>query len=319
MKRIVAGVITALLTLTPISALTQAPVFAAQAPKKLIVVIVPSLSNPFFATEEKDAVAEAHRLGYKTLGLSSDGDPQKQLNDINVAIADKASAIILDNAGSSVSISAVLKAKQAGIPSFLIDREINKTGIAKAQIVSNNYQGATLAGEEFVRLMHGKGNYVEIQGLATDTNAAVRSQGFHSVVNQYPGLHMVAQQRANWSQSQAFTVMQSILQSHKNIKGVWAGNDTMALGVEAALQDAHMKNVIVGGMDGSNPVRDSILRGGIKFTVMQPLYAFSTLAVEEANLFLKTGSIGKRPEKQLLNCILITKQNAKSLNNFRVQ
>ena len=42
------------------------------------------------------------------------------------------------------------KAKEAGIPSFLIDREINASGIALAQIVSNNYQGAQLGGQEFV-------------------------------------------------------------------------------------------------------------------------------------------------------------------------
>ena len=70
-----------------------------------------------------------------------------------MAIARKVSAIILDNAGADASIAAVNKAKAAGIPSILIDREINATGAAAAQIVSNNYQGATLGAEEFVRLM----------------------------------------------------------------------------------------------------------------------------------------------------------------------
>jgi len=64
------------------------------------------------------------------------------------AIARGAKAIILDNAGADATVAAVQKAKDAGIPSFLIDREINASGVAAAQIVSNNYQGAQLGAQE---------------------------------------------------------------------------------------------------------------------------------------------------------------------------
>jgi len=82
----------------------------------------------------------------------------------DVAIAEGAAAIILDNAGADASVAAVAKAKAAGIPTFLIDREINANGIAVAQIVSNNYQGAVLGAQEFVRLMGEKGDFVELLG-----------------------------------------------------------------------------------------------------------------------------------------------------------
>ena len=95
---------------------------------------------------------------------SHDDDANKQDQLIDVAIARKVSAIVLDNAGADASIAAVDKAKAAGIPSILIDREINATGVAAAQIVSNNYQGATLGAEEFVRLMGESGNYIELVG-----------------------------------------------------------------------------------------------------------------------------------------------------------
>jgi hypothetical protein len=65
---------------------------------------------------------------------------------------------------ASLTIAPIQKAWDAGIPSFLIDREINKTDLAIAQIITNLYQGATLAGEEFVRLMGGSGKYVELLG-----------------------------------------------------------------------------------------------------------------------------------------------------------
>ena len=70
----------------------------------------------------------------------------------------------------------VRKAKDAGVPSFLIDREINVAGVATVQIVSSNYQGAQIGAQEFVRLMGEKGNYVELTGKESDTNAGIRSQ-----------------------------------------------------------------------------------------------------------------------------------------------
>src|SRR5512138_304846 len=75
-----------------------------------------------------------------------------------------------------------------------------------------------------------KGNYVELTGKESDTNAGVRSQGYHSIIDKYPDMKMVAQQSANWSQTEAFQKMETILQANPDIKGVIAGNDTMAVG-----------------------------------------------------------------------------------------
>ncbi len=141
------------------------------------------------------------------------------------------------------------KAKDAGIPTFLIDREINETGLAASQIISNNYQGAVLGAEEFVRLVGEEGQYVELLGRESDTNAHVRSQGYHDVLDEYPDLELVAQQSANWSQTEAFDVMETIIQAHPDIKGVISGNDTMAMGAMAALQAAGMTEVVVVGFD----------------------------------------------------------------------
>lgn len=46
------------------------------------------------------------------------------------------------------------------------------------------------------------------------------------------------------------------------------------------------------GFDGSNDVRDSILKGGIKATVLQPAFAQAQMAVTQADAFVKTGKTG---------------------------
>ncbi len=291
---------------------------ASAAPKKLIVIITPSHDNPFFKQEAVGAEKRAKELGYETLVLVHNDDSNKQNELVDTAIARKAAAIVLDNAGADATVAAVKKAKDAGIPSFLIDREINATGIAIAQIVSNNYQGATLGGEEFKKRMGEKGNFAELVGKESDTNAGIRSKGYHEILDQYPDMKMVARQSANWSQTEAFAKTESILQAHPDIKGIISGNDTMAMGAQAALDAAGRKDVIVVGFDGSNDVRDSIKSGKIAATVLQPAYREAQYAVELADKYIKTKSTGK-PEKILMDCVLITKKNAGQLDNFALK
>jgi erythritol transport system substrate-binding protein len=303
------------LLLSGIAALTLASAPFAASAADLIAIITPSHDNPFFKAEAEGADAKAKELGYETLLLVHDDDANKQNELFDTAIARGAKAIILDNAGADASVAPVKKAKDAGIPSFLIDREITQSGIAVSQIVSNNYQGAQLGAEEFVKLMGEKGNFAELVGKESDTNAGIRSKGYHDVIDQYPDLKMVAQQSANWSQPEAFEKMESILQANPDIKGVISGNDTMAMGAWAALEAAGRTDVMVVGFDGSNDVRDSIKKGGIKATVLQPAYRQAQLAVEQADTFLKTGKTGQE-EKQLMDCELINADNAGKLETF---
>ena len=291
------------------------PTLANAQAKGTIAIITPSHDNPFFKAEADGAAAKAKELGYEVMVLVHDDDANKQNELFDSAIAAGVKAIILDNAGADASVAAVQKAKDAGIPSFLIDREITATGVAVSQIVSNNYQGAQLGAEEFVKLMGEAGEYAELVGKESDTNAGIRSKGYADVISQYPDLKQVARQTANWSQTEAYTVMESMLQANPGIKGVISGNDTMAMGAWAALEAAGRTDVIVVGFDGSNDVRDSILKGGIKATVLQPAYAQAQMAMEQADKFIATGSTGVE-EKQLMDCVLVNADNAAKLETF---
>jgi erythritol transport system substrate-binding protein len=286
--------------------------------KKLIAIIVPSPENPFFKALADAADAKAKSLGYDTLILVHNDDPVKQDQLFDTAIARKAAAVILDNAGANATVAAVAKAKKAGIPSFLVDREIDVTGTAVAQLVSNNYQGATLGAEEFAKLMGEEGDYVELLGKETDTNAGIRSKGYNDTLSQYPKLKKVAVQSANWNQTEAFQKMQTIIQQFPNIKGVIAGNDTMALGAYAALKAAGKGKVIVVGFDGSPDVAESIKAGEIRATVLQPVVHLTELAVEQADKFTKSGATGS-DEKQTIDCVLINSDNVKNYSAFSLK
>ena len=297
---------------------TQAPAAATAAPaapaapaasgSKMICVIVPPVENPFFGAMQEIAADKAEELGYTTLRLNHGDDANKQMELFESCIAQKAAAIILDNAGADATVAAVQKAKDAGIPTFLVDREITAEGVAVAQIVSNNYQGATILAEYFAQLMGETGEFVELTGRDTDTNAHVRSQGYHDVLDKLPNMKMVAQQTANWSQTEALTVMESILQANPNIKGVICGNDTMALGAQAALLAAGKKDVIVVGFDGSDDAIQSIGKGELKATSLQPVAEMAIQAAVQADAFIKTGK-AEKAEKQSIDMVLLTPEN----------
>ncbi len=286
-----------------------------EAVAKMIAVIVPPVENPFFGTMQEIAAAKAEELGYTTVKLVHDDDANKQLEQFETVIAQGVSAIILDNAGADATVAAVQKAKDAGIGSFLVDREITKEGVAVSQIISNNYQGATILAEYFVKLMGEKGTYVELTGKDTDTNAHIRSQGYHDVIDQIPGMEMVAQQTANWSQTEGYSVMETLLQQHPEIKGVICGNDTMALGAQAALLTAGRADVICVGFDGSDDAIASIMKGELKATSLQPVAEMATQAAIQADQWIKTGSTGK-DEKQSIDMVLLTPENADQYESF---
>ena len=217
----------------------------------LISVIVNDPSNPYWLTEGNVAAAEAQKLGYTATVGASKGDTNTESNLIDTAITNKAVAIILDPANASGSVGAVKKAIAAGIPVVLVNAEINQEGLAKAQLVSNNAQGAALGAQQWVKSVGQKGNYVELLGAPSDNNAATRSNGYETVLGQYDDLKKAGAQVANWDRTQGHDKMQNLLQAHPDIIGVISGNDEMALGAIAALKEAgKLSAVKVGGFDG---------------------------------------------------------------------
>ena len=296
-----------------IAALLLTPIMATAAlaqGKGLMTIIVNDPANPYWFTEGNVAKATAEKMGYTAVVGAHVGDTNKESGLIDTAITNKSVAILLDPANASGSVGAVQRAIAANIPVILINAEINKDGLAKAQLVSNNAQGAALGAQQWVKVMGDKGKYVELVGAPYDNNAATRSNGYKTVLSQYPTLTKVGSEVANWDRTQGHNKMQSLMQANPDIQGVISGNDEMALGAIAALKEAgKLKGVVVGGFDGSPDAVDAVKSGELAYTVLQPVAVFSAAAVQQADSFIRTGKTGAKSEKQLFDCLLITKDN----------
>lgn len=288
---------------------------AANDDAKLIAFVMPPSENPYYKAQTDAGVAKAEELGFEVLVQSHEQDSNKQDELMDTAIGRGADAIIIDPTDAETSVAAIQRAKDAGIPTFVIDREINKTGVAVAQIVSDNYQGATLVGQAFVDAVGETGKFVVIGGNPADTNHGIRYEGMLEPIKQYPGLELVAEQNANWDQNEAFQKMETILQAHSDIDGVLALNDTMALGASAALQAAGLTDVVVVGFDGSPDVLAEIDAGTIHATALQLAAEVAEMAVEQAADYLETGETDL-PEKQLVETVLVTRENTADFGVF---
>jgi erythritol transport system substrate-binding protein len=282
-----------------------------------IAVITVDPSNQYWKAEIDTAQAEFKKLGYEPTTSAHKNDPDTQNQLIETAINDKVKGVLLDPAGADESVAAVQKLVDANIPVVLINAEISKTGLAKAQIVSNNAQGAGLGAEEWAKSMNYKGTFVELFGKPSDNNAQVRSDGYHSVISQYPDLKQVGKEIANWDRQTGQDKMESLLSKNPDVQGVIAGNDEMALGAINALKDkGKLEKVKVLGFDGNQDAVNAVKKGEMVATVLQPIVEGTKKAAGQLDSVIRTGQTGVAEEKQALDCTLITKDNADQVNNF---
>jgi ABC-type sugar transport system substrate-binding protein len=287
----------------------------ADAPRQKIAVVISTLNNPWFVVLGETAKARAMELGYEATIFDSQNDTAKEAAHFENLIAGGYKAVLFNPTDANGSIANVLKAKTAGIPVFCIDREINSTNAATAQMLSDNYSGCVKLGQHFVKTVGKEGEYAEIIGLVGDNNTWNRSKGFHSVVDRFPGLKMVAQQSGEFDRAKGLEVMESILQAHPNIKAVFCGNDAMAMGAYQALVAAGKdKSVKVFGFDGADDVVKSIAEGKIVATGMQFPKRMARQSAEYADAYLK----GKRDFQQKIPVPveLVTKENVDKYGDY---
>lgn len=280
---------------------------------KKVAVIISTLNNPWFVVLAETAAAEARRLGYETKIFDSQNNTALETDHFENAIVSGFDAILFNPTDADGSIVNVMKAKDAGVPVFCMDREVNSSKAATSQILSDNYSGCVAIGKYFVQTMKklGKadeGKYVEILGIVADNNTWNRSKGFHSVVDHYPGLKLVAQQSADFDRNKGMEVLESILQAHPDIDAVFCGNDAMAMGAYQALAAAGKANdVKVFGFDGAQDVLESISNRKIMATGLQSPETMAKTAAQFADEYIK----GKRDFAQRIPVAveLITQAN----------
>jgi ribose transport system substrate-binding protein len=304
------------LALALVCCLTPSPAIGQPAAARTrIAVVISTLNNPWFVVLGETAKARAVELGYDAILFDSQNDTAKEAAHFENLIAAGYQAVLFNPTDANGSVANVLKARAAGVPVFCIDREINSTNAATSQMLSDNYSGCVALGQHFVKVVGKEGKYAELLGIVGDNNTWNRSKGFHSVVDRFPGLKMVAQQSADFDRAKGLEVMESILQKHPDLNAVFCGNDAMAMGAYQALVSAGKADQVkVFGFDGADDVVKLIAEKKIAATGMQFPKVMAQKAAEFADEYLK----GKRDFQQKIpvKVELVTPENVSKYGDY---
>lgn len=250
---------------------------------------VSTLNNPFFVSLSEGAKAEAEKQGVKLVVVDAGDDAAKQTNDIEDLISRNVSVLIVNPVDSDAVAPAVQNAVSKGIKVISVDRVVNGVEV-DCQIASDNAAGAKMATEYLVELIGEGAKAAELEGVPGASATIDRGAGFHEAAD--TALDVVASQTANFNRAEGMNVMENILQSCPEVKGVFAHNDEMALGaVEAVL--ASGKDIKIVGFDATDDAVAAVKSGKMAATVAQKPELMGETAVQTAMKLINGETVEK--------------------------
>ncbi|MBE7556946.1 MAG: ABC transporter substrate-binding protein [Anaerolineales bacterium] len=232
-------------------------------------------NNPWRLAQTASMQEEAAKRGYELVYTDAAGSEAKQIADVDSMIAQKVDLIFLAPRSEKPLAQAVLKAKAAGIPVILLDRNVDQTIAKPGQdyigfIGSDFIEEGQRAAEWLVNATGGKATIIELQGTVGSSPAIDRKKGFDDFIKDKPDMKVVASETGDFARDKGRQVMETLLQAHPDVTAVYAHNDEMAIGAIAALEAAGKvpgKDVIIVSIDGSKDALQAIIDGKLGATV----------------------------------------------------
>ena len=244
---------------------------------KKMGLILSTLNNPFFVTLKEGAEAQALEMGVELIVLDSQNDAAKELSNMEDLLTQGVDLILINPTDSDAVGNAIVAANKAGIPVITLDRGANH-GEVVTHVASDNIAGGVMAGEYIVELLGGKGNVVELEGIAGTSAARDRGQGFNEAIAT-SSIEVVAKQVADFDRTKGLSVMENILQAQPEINAVFAHNDEMALGALKAIEVSG-RDILVVGFDANDDAVKAVEAGLMAATVAQQPSLIGSLGVE---------------------------------------
>ncbi|MED4727608.1 LacI family DNA-binding transcriptional regulator [Aneurinibacillus migulanus] len=234
-----------------------------------IGLMVPDITNPFFP-ELARAVEDVMQLyGYTTILGNSDESAQKEKQYIAALKQRYIDGFIL----ASTALTAD-EVHTFDMPVVVLDRAILSDKVP--MVTSKNREGARKATE--LLLAQGCRKIAHLRGPAQLMNADERCRGYLDVAEREEWFHSGLIVPGNYDMKRATEATLTLLKEYPDIDGIFAGNDTMAIGVMRAAQTLGIsipENLAIIGFDG-------IAMGEIVYpeltTVAQPIYDMGALA-----------------------------------------
>jgi ribose transport system substrate-binding protein len=263
---------------------------AAASGTPVIGLALSTQNNPFFVELKDGAQKAAKDAGVQLVVVDAQDDPARQISSVEDLIQKRVSVILLNPTDSSALAGAVQSAQRANIPVITLDRGVDGAEVA-SHIASDNIAGGKMAADFLAKQLNGKGNIIELQGVAGTSAARERGKGFDDQIAT-TGMKVVAQQPANFDRAQGLSVSENLLQGNNDVQAIFAQNDEMALGAVQALAGKN-KKILVVGFDGTPNGKKAVQDGAMAATVAQQPEEIGKLGVETAKKLIDKQPVEK--------------------------
>jgi galactofuranose transport system substrate-binding protein len=232
-------------------------------------------NNPWRLAQTASVKDEVAKRGWELVYTNAAGSAAKQVADVQSCIAQKVDVIWLPPREEKPLATAVKQAKQAGIPVFLLDRNVDQS-LAKAGqdyvafIGSDFIEEGKRAAEWLIKETSGKAKIIQLLGTSGASPANDRRKGFEDTIKGESGMKILASQDGDFNRDKGRQVMETLLRAHPDVDAVYAHNDEMAIGAIAALKAAGRKpgkDVTVVSIDGEKAALQAIMDGELGASV----------------------------------------------------
>jgi ribose transport system substrate-binding protein len=252
-------------------------------------ISVMTMNNPFFLAEIEGFKAEAAKIwGTNIDVLTPDPalDVTKQIEQCQDLVNQGVVALLIDAIDVDAIQPAVEAANRAKVPVIAIDTAIpNLKSKLLTEIYSDNIKAGRIAGQELIDAIGGSGD-ISILNHPEVACVRERTDGLREILRGYPNVRIVADVASHGNVTESQQVMETFIQAHPGLKGVFAINDPTAQGAIAAIKAANL-NIKVVAIDGSQSAIDMIRAGELVVSAAQDPKAIGAKAAQVLDMHLK--------------------------------
>jgi ABC-type sugar transport system substrate-binding protein len=215
---------------------------------------------------------EAERLGIELMFSDAQQEQENQIKAIRTFIAQQVDVIGVSPLVETGWESVFQEAKDAGIPIILVDRRADvPEDLYAVRLGSDFMEEGRKAAREMVKLLEGKGNIVELVGTIDSAPANDRYLGFREVLQEYPDMHIIASESADFTRAKGKEVMEDFLKMYGDqIDALYAHNDDSAIGAISAIEEYGLKpgeDIKIVSIDAIRDAFQAMIEGKLNVTV----------------------------------------------------
>ncbi|WGY72905.1 sugar ABC transporter substrate-binding protein [Burkholderia cepacia] len=280
---------------------------SALAASETIAAFYKNQVDPHFALVRAGVNAEAKQLGVSVTNYAPTrpNDLGEQLSELEDVGVKKPNAVLFMGVNPHGVVPAIQKINAIGIPVVNYNDRV-AGGKFSSVVVADDYNLGLDVARYLFKSLGGKGNVVILEGVKGSTTSDERERGFRKALQEFPDVHLLAAQPANYQRLQALQVMENLIQSNPKIDGVLAAADVMAMGAIEALEAAGQKQVKVVGIGGVPESVKAIKEGRLLATAEFNGFKMGCIATMAAVRTLRKEPV---PDTVLIKGIVIDKTN----------